>query len=156
MPIVLLVLGVFIGCSSAVDSAAGPATQRVELGGETFELELAADSESRIRGLSDRPSIPEDGGMLFVFPDAKVRHFVMRRCLVPIDIVYLSPTGRIVAMHEMQVEPYDTPEGELRRYGSVWPAQFAIEVAGGTIDRLGLETGESVDLPIADLKRLAR
>ncbi|MFP3422318.1 DUF192 domain-containing protein, partial [Bacillus sp. SIMBA_161] len=87
--------------------------------------------------------------MLFVFPDARVRRFVMRKCLVPIDIVFLDAAGRIVAMHEMAVEPYDTPESELKRYSSRYPAQFAIELRGGWLERLELETGEKVALPLA-------
>ena len=94
--------------------------------------------------------------MLFVFPEAAPRSFVMRRCLVPIDIAFLGPTGRVVATHEMQVEPYDTPEGELRRYSSGWPALAAVEFQAGTLREIGLEPGQKLDLPLDDLKARAR
>lgn len=128
-------------------------TQRVIIGKQVFDLELALDHPSRFQGLSDRKTIDPDGGMLFVFPNAAVRAFVMRRCLVPIDILFLGPGGRVVAMHEMQVQPYDTPEGQLRRYSSRWPAQFVIELKGGTVRSLGLKLGDKIDLPIDTLKR---
>jgi uncharacterized membrane protein (UPF0127 family) len=155
--LMLALLTALAGCTRApATTESGLPLQRVVLAGETFHLEIAADDAARIQGLSDRPYIPADGGMLFVFPDAAPRTFVMRRCLVPIDILYLSPRGRIVSMHAMEVEPYDTPESQLRRYPSSWPAQFAIEVAGGTINRLGLRPGQQVDLPLDQLKAMAR
>jgi len=151
--VVLLVIAVVLGGCSAVRDPLP-----VEIGGRTFELELALTLQQRYQGLSDRAHVPADGGMLFVFPDDRVRvqRFVMRRCLVPIDIIYLDPGGRIVAMHEMEVEPYDTPEDELPRYSSRYPAQFAIELAGGALRELGLSEGERIDLPAERLKAAAR
>ncbi len=142
------------GCAS--EATAARDTLRVKLNGRSFDLELALDHETRYRGLSDRESIAEDGGMLFVFPTAAPRQFVMRRCLVPIDVIFLGPTARVVSMHRMRVEPYDRPEHELRRYSSEWPAQFAIELAGGTLDELGLSLGDRVELPTEELKARAR
>ncbi len=131
-------------------------TQRVVLGDQTFELELALDRKARFKGLSDRPKISADGGMLFVFPQPRRLEFVMRRCLVPIDLIFLDPGGRIVGTHAMSVQPFDTPEERLRRYTSGYPAQFAIELKGGTTARLRLEPGAKIDLPLDALKRRAR
>lgn len=153
---VALLPALLAGCTPRGADAAAPTTQRVTLNGRAFELEIAADSDSRFRGLSDRASIPAGGGMLFVFPDTAVRTFVMRRCLVPIDIAFLDGRGRIVAMHAMTVEPYDTPESELRRYSSRWPAAFAIELRGGTLAELDARIGQRVGLPAQDLRQLAR
>jgi uncharacterized protein len=93
----------------------------------------------------------------------------MRDCLVDIDIIYLDPSGRIVAMHEMKVEPPRGPgEGEtgdltnrayeerLRRYSSRFPAQFAIEIKGGSLPTMKLREGDKVDLPLDALKARAR
>ncbi len=143
------------GCAAADDSNRAR-TQDVKLGARTFTLELALDDATRIQGLSDRKEIAADGGMLFVFPRPRVLVFVMRRCLVPIDIIFLSPTGRIVRMHEMQVEPYERTDEQLKPYPSEWPAQFAIELRGGTIRGLGLQPGQAVELPLSELKRRAR
>jgi uncharacterized membrane protein (UPF0127 family) len=143
------------GCRETGLSVEEPVVD-VRINDRAFELELALDSPSRYQGLSDREWIAPDGGMLFVFPDADKRAFVMRRCHVPIDLLYLDAGGRIVSMHRMQVEPSDTPEAQLKRYASGWPAQFVIEFAGSTLDELGLKTGEKIDLPYDSLKRRAR
>src|SRR3954469_19885695 len=59
----------------------------VKISGKTFHLELALEQDKRFKGLSDRESIPADGGMLFVFPQPVTSSFVMRDCPVPIDII---------------------------------------------------------------------
>lgn len=148
---VLIVALLLIGCDS--DQPAG--TQRVVINDQPFVLELAVTGEQRLQGLSDREEIAEDGGMLFVFRRPQNLAFVMRRCLVPIDLLYLDAGGRIVDMHRMKVEPAGTSEGDLKRYESAWPAQFVIELKGGTIDKLQLQGDEKVDMPVERLKTLA-
>lgn len=146
------------GCGSEAPKApAGAATtQRVMIAGKAFDLELAMDRDARHQGLSDRKSIPDNGGMLFVFPGAQPMEFVMRRCLTPIDVIFLSPGARVVALHAMTVEPYDTPEDSLKRYGTKWPAQFVIELQGGMIDKLGIKEADVIELPADELKRRAK
>lgn len=136
--------------------------ERVKLDGRVFELELAADEPKRERGLSYRESIPEDGGMLFVFPDAQTRGFWMYDCYVPIDIVFLDASGRVTATHHMPTdrrkegETEDAYRGRLSRYSSRFAAQFAIELKGGMLEGLSIEEGEVVGLDLERLKALAR
>ena len=148
----LLGIAATAGCSSSAPEG----TQAVSISGRTFHLELALTDDARYQGLSDRAEIAENGGMLFVFPYSHVRRFVMRRCLVPIDIIFLDAAGRVVAMHQMNVVDYDLPDDKLPQYSSRYPAQFAIELKGQTLDELDLETGNRIDLPLADLKRRAK
>lgn len=157
----LLLCGLFLsslavtGCDEQVPKP-GDQTITVDIAGEPFTLELALTQAQRFKGLSGRQDIAKDGGMLFVFTDAAKRYFVMRDCLVPIDIVFIAPGGRIVKMHEMQVEPLDTPEHELVRYDSQWPAQFVIELKAGSIERLALKPGQKLELPWRELAQLAQ
>lgn len=153
----------FGACAGNAQQDDGVERERVDVRGAVFRVELALDDATRLRGLGGRASIPEDGGMLFVFPRPARLGFVMRDCLVPIDIAFLDSAGRVVSMHAMQPEPpradgegdYEY-EARLRRYDSRFPAQFALEVAGGTFERIGLETGDLVRFDAAGLKRRAR
>jgi uncharacterized membrane protein (UPF0127 family) len=137
--------------------------ERVKIGSKEFFLELAARDPMRMMGLSGRVEIAEDSGMLFVFPDAQERHFVMRDCPIPIDIIYLDSTGKVLAIHEMQPEPARGPtetadayEQRLKPYPSNGPMQFAIELRGGTTRTLGLRPGATIALDVERLKRLAQ
>jgi len=154
-----------VGCAAlgSCDEKAGAEVEPVRIGGEWFHLELAADDATRIKGLGDRDYIAPDGGMLFVFPSAQVRSFVMRDCLVPIDIAFLDAAGRVVSMHEMTVEP-PRAEGEsdlaydrrLRQYSSRFPMVFAVETAGGRLKEVGLKVGDRVGLDARRLRQRAR
>lgn len=149
------------GCAQPAYPPAG--FERVKLDDRTYMLEIVADNESRTKGLGGRTHLDEDKGMLFVFPDSKVRHFVMRDCFFDIDIIYLDADARIVAMHQMKVEP---PRGEdesdfvynnrLKRYSSRFDSQFVIELAGGQLDHLDLEEGQAVKLDVKRLRSLAK
>lgn len=138
-------------------------TEEVVVADDTFQLELAADREARRVGLSGRASIDPDGGMLFVFPVRQRPVFWMKDCLIDIDLLMLDDRGAIVALHEMKTEP---PRGEkesepfyerrLKRYRSRPLTRFAIELPAGSIERLDLEAGETIDLDFPRLTKLAR
>mgnify|MGYP000695553049 CR=1 FL=1 len=169
-------LGLLTGCatlSGCREPTPAEGFERVRIDGRTFTLELAVTGEARERGLGGREHVPADGGMLFVFPDAAPRLFVMRDCLVPIDIIYLDPLGRIVSMHQMEVEPLEPPrqpgeseqdyqtrrmryEARLRKYPSGYAAQFVIELAGGTLDSLRIGPGDRIELDLERLKALVK
>jgi uncharacterized protein len=141
------------GCTHAADP---PGMQTVMIAERTFHLELALDDDRRFQGLSDRKEIVRDGGMLFVFPKVSDWPFVMRRCLVPIDLMFLDPSGFVITTHEMQVEPYERTDTQLKPYYSEWPYQFVVEMRGGTIRELGLKKAQKIELPTDDLKARAK
>ena len=150
--------------TAACDGPADPSgLQRIEVRGEIWAFEVAADDASRTRGLGGRESLPPGQGMLFVFPELGVRRFWMYDCLMPIDLVFLDDLGTITAVHEMPFEP-PRAEGEteneyasrLPRYSSRFPVRFALEFPAGTIDRLGLEPNTRVELDGPRLKSLVR
>ncbi len=149
--------------ATAAPEPATVETAWATLAGQRLELELALDPSTRQRGLSGRDSIPRNGGMLFVFPDSAPRAMVMRDCLVPIDVAFLDPSGRVVAVHAMPVEPPRGPEESrffyerrLPTYPSRLPAQFAIETAGGRLAELGVSVGDRVQLDARALAGRAR
>ncbi|QDU33602.1 hypothetical protein KS4_16540 [Poriferisphaera corsica] len=155
MLLILLMALLHVSCSSQpVPSPQDPI--KVQIKDQTYTLELAITPQQRFQGLSDRETMPTDQGMLFVFPYPQIQNFVMRRCYFPIDIIYLDPSGRVITTHNMQTVPFDTPEFELPRYSSRYPAQFAIELHGGELEKLHLKEGDLIPLPLQSLKKLAQ
>ena len=87
----------------------------------------------------------------------------MGHCLIDIDAIFLDGRGRVTATHAMRAEPPQGPEesdGDYRRrmpdYASNGPAQYVIELRGGTLPRLGLRVGDPIELDRARLSALAR
>lgn len=156
----LSIVLILAGCSKpAVINGVMP----VEIGDQTFELEIVADNDTRELGLGERKEMDADKGMLFAFPDSKLRNFVMRDCYIDIDIIFLDSAGRITSMHHMPIEDPIGPDEtrnykignrtysgtydiRLKKYSSRFNAQYAIELVGGMLEKLDLENGQLINL----------
>ena len=132
------------GCSGQKPEAP-PAVSppRARINDHTWNVTVVSTRLARYRGLSGRSHLPDDEGMLFLFPREAPREFCMRGCLIPIDIAFLDSDLRIVRMYTMEVE---ADRRGTRGYPSVEPAQFALEVAGGALARAGARVGQKVEL----------
>ncbi|MEQ9207620.1 MAG: DUF192 domain-containing protein [Phycisphaerales bacterium] len=135
----------------------------VDLDGTNYTLDIVADDATRERGLGGVTELPEHGGMLFVFPDSRMRAFVMRDCVIDIDIIFLDPAGRIVAMHHMPIEePKAEDESQLdyerrlKKYSSRFSAKFVIEIAGGRLKDMDLKEGEQINLDLEYLDSIVQ
>jgi len=135
--------------AEVADAPVVPQTAWVEIAGQLFELELALDPAARFRGLSGRRYVAPEGGILFVNTHSRRLLMVMRDCPIPLDVAFLDREGRVVALHEMAVEPSRGPdeshvsyERRLPTYDSGAPAWFAVETAGGRLRELGLKVGD--------------
>ena len=125
------------GCSAPTSDLP---TVQMPIGTSVFTLEIADTYVTRQRGLMFRDSMPSRHGMLFVFNDDEPRSFWMKNTRIPLDIVYLDASGRIVSIHQMK--PYDL--SSTRSKGS---ARYAIELNVGTAASLGLKEGEQLAIP---------
>lgn len=139
--------------------ASQPPTEKLIIAGEEFQLEIAATPEAREKGLMNRDKIEEHGGMIFIYPHPQVMNFWMKNCPIEMDILFVNTKGSIVAAHRMKPAPPRKPDqseadydAELPLYGSRRPAQFAIELKAGTIERLKIKPGDKIEM---DAERLA-
>jgi uncharacterized membrane protein (UPF0127 family) len=159
-------VGGFVGMRGCEQNQSRPtapvdptASVTVKIAGETFLMDPALDDASRTLGLGKRTVIPERGGMVFIFPYASVLQFVMRDCPVAIDVAFLDDLGRVMTIHEMQPEAPQRVdetqfayESRLRKYSSRFPTRIAVEVAGGTLRKLGVKEGDRIEFDLAGLK----
>lgn len=159
--VVALVLAVtLVGCDKESTD-----TFAAKLGDEWFTLETAISRAKQTKGLGDRESIPDDGGMIFIFDNDLERNFWMLDCLVDMDIMYIDRSGYIVSAYTMKAQPLRLPnetqeqyEARLRAdsYPSKGRVRYVIELRAGRINELGLKRGDKLDLDLDRLKELAR
>ena len=104
-----------------------------------FRVEYAGDPKRREIGLMCRTSLAADRGMLFDFavPTQGVA-FWMRNTLIPLDIVYIQPDGRVLSIAR-NARPLD--ETHLPAGGVV---RAVLELAGGRAAQIGLAPGDRV------------
>lgn len=120
-----------------------PGIAAVTVGSSTFSVLLANTPQLAYRGLSDRPNLGSYGGMLFVFPTTQERTFVMRDMLFPLDMVWVSEGVITDITPHLPLEPGATND-TLTPYTGKLPVNMVLEVASGTVDRLGWQLGDSV------------
>jgi len=139
---VLLIFG--SGCQKKAPARiqTKPGKHAVEIAGHKVWCIIAADNASRQRGLMYRTSLPDDEGMLFVFPQASEQGFWMKNCLMDMDIAYIDDDGKIVDIITMKAPaPGDVL---FPRYRSSEPVRYALETNPGWFAKRGIEVGEKV------------
>jgi len=104
-----------------------------------FEVEIADTDAARMRGLMFRDSLDEDKGMLFLFDDIRMRSFWMRNTFISLDILFISPDGRIVT-----IARETTPRSD-ESIPSRGPVNGVLEIGGGLSDHLGIKEGDLVE-----------
>ena len=112
--------------------------------GALFTVEIAADRESQNRGLMWRESLAPDAGMLFIFDPPRHTQFWMKNTLIPLDMIFLDPLGRIQHIERKAVPQTLEARGPAQAISSA-----VLEIAGGRAAELGLELGDLALCPPA-------
>ena len=162
--LMIFVAGVSCRAESAKPSGARPVYWPLTINGYLYDrIELAFTEAEQSKGLMDRDTLAETGGMLFVSDKMSQRAFWMKGCRFDLDLIYMDANGVIVSMHRMKMEkPRQRSESEvayydrLPTYGSGKPAQFVLELAAGQLDFLGLQVGDKLDIGVGELLNMYR
>lgn len=88
-----------------------------------------------------RDSMPFSAGMLFVYDAPQPVSFWMRNTLIPLDMIFAGPDGRIEKVHANAV-----PLDETSIFGGD-AIQYILEINGGLADRLGIAEGDVMRHP---------
>jgi len=132
----LLLLLPVIACAPDVPGARLP-VETLVVGNVRITAEVAASAEARAQGLMFRETLPEDHGMLFIYPDEAPLTSWMRNTPLPLSFAFADGGGRIV--HIALMEPLsDTPIFSGR------PARYALEMNRGWFERRGVFVGDVI------------
>jgi uncharacterized membrane protein (UPF0127 family) len=116
-------------------------TVRSANGAHKFSVELALTEPQREQGLMFRRNMAPDAGMLFDMDVPQNISMWMQNTYIPLDMLFLDSSGKVVDIKERAV-PMSTDIIASRA-----PARYVIELNGGTVDRLGIKTGDRVTSP---------
>lgn len=118
-----------------------PLVSKVRLRGATITVEVAATEAQKQKGLGGRAQLPQESGMLFPYDHKEQYNFWMRGMQFPLDFIWID--DKTVADLTRNVQP---PKGNV--IPIVTPAvavDTILEVNAGTIDRLGIQIGDTVE-----------
>jgi len=113
----------------------------VTVGNTLIPVEVARDYTSIQKGLSGRPYLDQNSGMLFIFPKASIYRFWMPDMNFPIDILWIN-AGRVIDIEENMTNVFDP--ANPRYYSPSSPAQFVIELNAGFIRKNNIRPGDQV------------
>ena len=112
--------------------------------------ELAATEAEREHGLMQRTSLGALDGMLFVFDAPGLHAFWMKDTLIPLDMLWLDASGKVVSIAE-SVPPCKTPE--CPTYPPRAAASYVLEVNAGFAKKHAVRVGDTVAVTGIDLKK---
>lgn len=142
---VLIILGIFPipGFGSPQNPNllnSGLATIQVPRG-DILYAEIADTPRKRRKGLMFRRSLAPDHGMLFRFSDMGSWTFWMKNTQIPLDIIWLDQSGKVVDMaHNVPI--CERTDDFCPRYTPRAKAIHVLEVRAGTAKKLGLKRGD--------------
>lgn len=110
-------------------------------GAHRFDVWIAADDQSRERGLMYVRELPPGKGMLFLFEQPQPVAFWMKDTYVSLDLVFIGPDEFVVNVAE-NTEPLS-----LEPIESEGPVTAVLELVAGTAKRIGLGPGARIALP---------
>ena len=106
---------------------------------------LVADTpQERAAGLSGYPGLPEDAGMLFVFPEPRQPSFWMKGMEFSLDLVWIRDGIVVKIETSVPPPPPNTPDDQLPRYQPDAPITHVLELTAGSAARLGITIGKRI------------
>ena len=148
-------LGLIIGVLVIVSIAGCAVQQKIvkdnELcfeNGKCISIEYAKSPEERAGGLMYREVLPENAGMLFVFPEETKPGFWMKNVKFPLDFVWIDKEMRISGFEEN----VPTCNEYCPSYSPKSSILYVLEVNKGFVKENMLKTGQKVEFLVINNK----
>ncbi len=138
------VIAALVWCASPV--LAGCRADQVEVrlpsgGMARFAVEVADDGAERAQGLMYRETMAKSAGMLFVYDKPQRASFWMKNTLIPLDMVFADPQGRVTKVHANAVP------GDTTAIDGGSGVQVILEINAGLAKRMGIVPGAALRHP---------
>lgn len=111
-------------------------SQGLSLQGTCIALEHAVTNQARIKGLSDRDSLAQQTGMLFVFERVDEQCFWMKDMRFSIDMIWLSDRKQVLKI-ERNVSPNTYPNSFCAP-----DTKYVLELPANDTQKYAIGTGQ--------------
>ena len=109
--------------------------------GAVYKVEVARTPEEQAQGLMFRESLPEKTGMMFLFPERGVHRFWMKNTMIPLDMIWMDPDGKVLFVSA------DTPPCKADpcpSYGPETSIASVLEIAAGKAAKEKITVGSVI------------
>lgn len=117
--------------------------EKIKLNGQILTVEIAKSDAQHERGLMYRKSLPENGGMLFIFAAEGLRYFWMKNTYIDLSIGYFDKNKSLVDIQEMTAT--SMMETRPPPYPSAKPAMYALEMNKGWFAKNKVKIGQKFE-----------
>ena len=143
VPLALLFAIVFISCAPVPPD---DGIERVIINDVWFDVEVPRTQYAKQQGLTGRPYLEADKGMLYLAEGPEAGPFWMKGMRFPLDFIWIGNDCHVVDLHPYAPVPLpDTPDDWITTYRSYPRAAFTLEVNAGDIDRYDIRIGDRVE-----------
>lgn len=97
-----------------------------------FQVEVAKTPQERAKGLMFHKTLPDDEGMLFLFPKTQTVAMWMKNTILSLDMVFANSKGEILEIYE------NTPPFSTQNIGPVANTAQVLEVKAGVLKKHGI------------------
>ena len=109
-----------------------------------FDVYVAMTSAQQMQGLMWVRDMPDNHGMLFVYPRAGIRSMWMKNTYIPLDILFIRGDGTVSSIAR-NTEPHSH-----KSISAIENVNFVLELNAGVTDKLNIGTESRMILPDAD------
>jgi len=113
----------------------------VRIGSINIPVEIAETEAARGKGLSGRPSLDKNKGMLFMFPKSDFHQFWMPDMNFPIDIIWIN-NGEVVGITPNISDNFN--QENPRAYSPPQPVRYVLEVNAGFSTKNKIKIGDVI------------
>ena len=114
----------------------------VTVGTKTLHLERADSEYAQTHGLTNRPSLPKDEGMLYIVTKHQEFSYWGKDMRFATDVIWIGPDLLVVDISR-NITPESYPNSI---FTPSRPARYVIEMNAGVADATGIDIGDSIDL----------
>ncbi|MCB0410916.1 MAG: DUF192 domain-containing protein [Bdellovibrionales bacterium] len=117
--------------------------EKISIGKKEIFVEIARTQQQLSVGLMFRKQLPQNEGMLFVFPDEAPRNFWMKNTFIPLSIGFFSSKGELLEILDMNPMT-SVLQQEVPTYQSKHPAKYALEMNKGWFAMNKIKKGQTL------------
>jgi uncharacterized protein len=110
---------------------------KISAGMHQIDTQLALTPIERQIGLMNRPSMPVNEGMLFVFEQPTRQCFWMKNTLMPLTAAFIADDGTIVNLEDMKPQVLDS-------HCSKKEVRYVLEMNQGWFAKRGIKAGSKL------------
>jgi len=115
----------------------------IKVNNTEIKIEVAKTNEEKSKGLSNRESLGEKNGMVFIFDKGSMPTFWMKDTKIALDLIWIKD-NKIIGIDKNVQPESNINDADLKKYSAPSSIDYVLEVNGGFSDKFNLQPDEMI------------